>query len=236
MTGTAPIAPMPRGGDSPAAGELVLRRTGLSDYRAVWRAMIGFTDERGTLSPDEIWLVEHRPVYTVGLSCKDAGDTGPGGIPLVSSDRGGQITFHGPGQLVAYVLIDLRRRGVGVRTLVTLLEQAVIDLLGAQGVRAQRREGAPGVYVGGRKIAALGLRVRRGCSYHGLSLNVDMDLEPFAHIDPCGYRGLEVTQMADLGLSTDIVRVGDELADRLKDGLGYSRIVASSAWSGEDWS
>jgi lipoyl(octanoyl) transferase len=227
VNGTAPIAPTVPDRDSPGAGALVLRRHGLSEYRAVWRAMISFTDERGTHSADEIWLVEHPPVYTVGLSCKDDGDVGPAGIPLVASDRGGKVTYHGPGQLVAYVLIDLRRRGVGVRTLVTRLEQAVIDLLGAHGVHGERRDGAPGVYVGGRKIAALGLRVRRGCSYHGLSLNVDMDLEPFARIDPCGYRGLEVTQMADLGLNTDIGRVGDELAERLKGGLGYNRIVAS---------
>jgi lipoyl(octanoyl) transferase len=211
--------------ETPDADTMVVRRAGLSGYDTMWRAMMRFTHDRAAHTADEVWLLEHHPVYTVGLSCKDAGPFGPGGIPLVSSDRGGQITYHGPGQLVAYVMVDLRRRSLGVRALVDALEQAVIDVLAAGGVAGERRAGAPGVYVGGRKIAALGLRVRRGCTYHGLSLNVDMDLEPFGRIDPCGYRGLEVTQLAALGLDTDMRRVGNALVASLAEGLEYNRLV-----------
>ena len=182
--------------------------------------MQAFTDSRRQDTPDEIWLVQHPPVFTLGQAGRiehvlDAGD-----IPLIKVDRGGQVTYHGPGQLVVYVLLDLRRAGLGVRGLVSRLEQSVIALLAAYDIAANVRSKAPGVYVAGQKIAALGLRVRRGCSFHGLSLNVNMDLAPFERIDPCGYRGLEVTQLAALGGPTDLERVGRDLLVHLRDRLG----------------
>lgn len=199
-----------------------VRQLGRMEYLETWEAMRGFTMTRGPATADELWLVEHPPVYTVGLSCRDETRATIGGVPLVHSDRGGQITYHGPGQVVAYVLMDLRRRGWGVRTLVNALEQAVIELLAGYGVAAVRRAGAPGVYVDGRKIASLGLRVRQGCSYHGLSLNVAMDLAPFGRIHPCGYRGLQVTQLADLGIADSPARSGERLANQLGGCLGYT--------------
>lgn len=192
-------------------GPPVIRRLGLVDYEETWRAMQRFVAQRGAGTPDEIWLLQHPPVYTRGLNSRMA-PRRPSDVPVVQTDRGGQITYHGPGQVVAYVLLDVRRRGVGVKRLVSLLEQSVIDLLAAHGVTGQRRDGAPGVYVAERKIAALGIRIRRGCSYHGLSLNVDMDLGPYADIDPCGYEGMPVTQLADLGVQASVARVEDELA------------------------
>lgn len=185
---------------SEAVLPLVVRRLGRVEYVPTWRAMQDFTARRSADTPDELWLLEHPPVYTQGQAGKPEHLIAATDIPVVPIDRGGQITYHGPGQLVAYVLIDLRRRGYGIRELVTRLEQAVIDLLDAQGVTAIRQSGAPGVYVEGAKIAALGLRVKHGCTYHGLALNVDMDLSPFAAINPCGYPGLAVTQCRDWGL------------------------------------
>jgi lipoyl(octanoyl) transferase len=181
----------------PARGEDFLRvqRLGRVEYVPVWRAMQQFTDERTAATPDEVWLVEHPPVFTQGQAGKAEHVLAPGDIPVVQVDRGGQVTFHGPGQVVAYILADIRRRGMGVRTLVTRIEEAIIHVLGHYGVSGERVCGAPGIYVGGAKIAALGLRIRRGCSFHGLAFNVDMDLEPFSRINPCGYRGLEVTQL-----------------------------------------
>ncbi len=189
----------------------ILRRLGRRDYLPTWEAMQAFTDRRGTDTPDELWLVEHPPVFTQGLNGRPEHLLDPGAIPVVPVDRGGQVTYHGPGQVVAYPLLDLRRRGLGVRELVRRLEFAVIDLLAGYGIEAVGRRDAPGVYVDGRKIASLGLRVRRGCSYHGLSLNVDLDLAPFARINPCGFPGLEVTRTADLGGPT----AWDEAADAL---------------------
>lgn len=177
------------------------------------------TEQRNEDSPDELWLLEHPSVFTLGLNGKREHVLAPGDIPLVPVDRGGQVTYHGPGQLVLYVLVDLKRHGLGVRRLVTLLEQAVIALLAEHRIAAVARPEAPGVYVDGRKIAAVGLRVRRGCSYHGLSLNVDMDLEPFSRINPCGYRGLAVTQLKDLGVSADPADLGPRLAGHLVRGL-----------------
>lgn len=179
------------------ADAAIVRDLGVADYARVWQDMRDFTDQRGPDTPDEIWLVEHPPVYTNGINGRDEPFENPG-IPLVRSDRGGQITYHGPGQIVAYVLMDLRRRGWGVKRLVAALEQTAIDLLAAHGVSGERRAGAPGVYVDGRKIAQLGLRVRRGASYHGLSFNAAMDLEPFRRIKPCGYAGLETIDLAAL--------------------------------------
>lgn len=181
------------------APELVVRRLGLVEYQPTWHAMQRFTDERGPATPDEVWLLEHPPVFTLGLAGRREHVLAPGDIPVIQTDRGGQVTYHGPGQLVVYLLIDMRRRGLGVRELVTALEDAVIGYAAQLGIEARSRRDAPGVYVEGRKLASVGLRIRRGASYHGIALNVSLDLEPFSRINPCGYAGLEVTQLAALG-------------------------------------
>lgn len=177
----------------------VVRRLGLVEYEPTWRAMQRFTDERGAATADEIWLLEHPPVFTLGMAARREHVLAPGDIPVIQTDRGGQVTYHGPGQLVIYPLLDLRRNGFGVRDLVAALERTVIDYVAELGIDAHSRRDAPGVYVEGRKLASVGLRIRRGASYHGLALNVSMDLEPFGRIDPCGYAGLEMTQLAALG-------------------------------------
>lgn len=194
---------------------LLLRRLGRVDYEPTWRAMQAFTAARTAESADELWLCEHPPVYTLGQAGKPEHLLADIGVPLVKIDRGGQITYHGPGQVLAYLLIDLPRRGLKVRELVSRIEQAVIDLLAEHGVRAERRDGAPGVYVGPAKVAALGLRIKNGRSYHGLSLNVDMDLSPFTAINPCGYAGLAVTQTKDLGIALTPPQAADALARHL---------------------
>jgi lipoyl(octanoyl) transferase len=181
-----------------AAPDLVLRELGLVDYSPTLDAMRRFTDARGVDCPDELWLLQHPPVFTQGQAGKAEHVLAPGDIPVIQVDRGGQVTYHGPGQWVLYLLVDLRRRQLGVRDLVTLIERSLVQLLGEYGIAAASRPAAPGVYVADEKIASLGLRVRRGCSYHGLALNVDMDLEPFGRINPCGYAGLQVTSMAKL--------------------------------------
>jgi len=195
---------------------LTVRRLGSVDYQATWSAMRAFTAARNGATADEIWLCQHAPVFTQGLAGKPEHLLHDIGIPVVSTDRGGQITYHGPGQLVAYLLLDLGRRQLTVKRLVDRIEQAVIDLLADYGVAAQRRAGAPGVYVGAAKIAALGLKIKNGCSYHGLALNVAMDLAPFAAINPCGYRGLAVTQLSELCGETDAESVGDRLVAHLQ--------------------
>jgi len=177
----------------------VIRCLGRVEYEPTWRAMQRFTDERDASTPDEIWFLEHPPVFTLGMSANPVHVLAPGDIPVVRIDRGGQVTYHGPGQLVVYALVDLRRAGLGVRDVVTALEQAVIGLAKEFGITAECRRGAPGIYVAGRKLASVGIRVRRGASYHGLALNVNLDLEPFRRINPCGYEGLEMTQLAELG-------------------------------------
>lgn len=183
--------------------------------------MKAFTLTRNAATPDELWKVEHPPVYTLGVSAKaEHLPRADNGIPLIKTDRGGQITYHAPGQIVIYTLLDLRRRNVGVRALVRKLERAVIELLRDYGVDSNAREDAPGVYVAGAKVAALGLRIRNGCCYHGLSLNVDMDLTPFSTINPCGYPGLEVTQLRVLGVSDPTALVADKLLDKLAGELG----------------
>jgi lipoyl(octanoyl) transferase len=184
--------------------------------------MRSFTLARTPETPDELWLLQHPPVYTLGLAGKSEHLLRATEIPVVSIDRGGQITYHGPGQIVAYLLLDLKRRGIGVKELVRRMEQAVIVLLAEFGVEAERKPGAPGVYVDGAKIAALGLRIRNGCSYHGLALNVDMDLAPFANINPCGYAGLKVTQTRDLGIADGLEALGEKLAQKLLRELGYT--------------
>jgi lipoyl(octanoyl) transferase len=191
---------------------VIIRRLGMVDYLPTWQAMQRFTNERGHATEDEIWLLQHPPVFTLGMAADPGHVLGAGDIPLVQTDRGGQVTYHGPGQLVMYVLFDLRRSGLGVRDLVLLLERAVIELLAPHGVRAEGRRDAPGVYVEGRKLASLGLRIRRGASYHGLALNVDMDLSPFARINPCGLVGMQVTQLRQLGVPGSVEEVGDCVA------------------------
>ena len=195
---------------------LVVKRLGIVAYEPTWRAMQSFTASRKADTPDEIWLLQHPPVYTVGVAGRSAHlPRGRDDIPLVRIDRGGQITYHGPGQVVAYVLLDLKRQGLTVRALVRRLEQAVIDLLETYGIEASGRVDAPGVYCGPAKVSALGLRIKHGCCYHGLALNVDMDLSPFHAIDPCGYPGLEVTQLRTLGVSDDLEAIMHRLEQHL---------------------
>jgi lipoyl(octanoyl) transferase len=193
-----------------------IRRLGRVAYEPTWRAMQAFTQRRDASAEDELWLLEHPPVYTLGLAGRREHLLAPGAIPVVPTDRGGQVTYHGPGQVVAYAMLDLRRRSLGVKELVRRLEQAAIDLLEAYGIRGERRPGMPGVYVDGAKIAAVGLRVARGCSYHGIAVNAALDLEPFSRIDPCGYPGLACTQMADHGVRDSIDAVQQKLSDSLE--------------------
>lgn len=204
---------------TPHGAALRVRQLGRRDYAPVWRAMQAFTDQRQADTDDELWLVEHAPVFTLGQAGKPEHLLAPGPIPVLAVDRGGQVTYHGPGQLVAYPLIDLRRAGLGVRELVCAIEQAVIDTLADYGVIAVRRDGAPGVYVGAAKIMALGLRVRRGCSFHGLALNVAMDLAPYARINPCGFAGLAVTELRALAADVSMADVAARLVPRLAQAL-----------------
>ena len=195
---------------------------GLQPYQPVWQAMQQFTLSRNADTPDQLWVLQHPPVYTQGLNGRAQHLLATGDIPVIPIDRGGQVTYHGPGQLVIYTLLNLPRLGLGVRSLVTLLEQAVIDELAGHGINAHARRDAPGVYVDQAKIAALGLRVRKGFSYHGLSFNIAMDLTPFQGIDPCGYRGMAVTQMRDQGIDLEIENVATNLVRRLAAALGYN--------------
>lgn len=199
---------------------MLWRQLGLRDYQPTWQAMRDFTEQRTDDTPDEIWTLQHPPVFTLGQAGKPEHLLNPGDIPIVNSDRGGQVTYHGPGQIVAYVLYDLKRGGIGVKTLVQRLETAVIDLLADYGLSSAPQEKAPGVYVDGRKIASLGLRVRRGRSYHGLSLNADMDLEPFGRINTCGYTDLQVTQVADLATGWKLPRIESDLAQHISRQFG----------------
>jgi lipoyl(octanoyl) transferase len=192
---------------------------GRSDYQKTWDAMRDFTHQRTPQTADKLWITEHPAVFTQGLNGRAEHVLNPGDIPLLQVDRGGQVTYHGPGQLIIYCLLDLNRYGLGVKGLVAKIEQSIIDLLKSYHIAAHARVGAPGVYVDQAKIAALGLRIRKGCCYHGLSLNVDMELEPFSRIDPCGYRGLAVTQLRDLGVNVSVEQVGYELTDLMKAGL-----------------
>jgi lipoyl(octanoyl) transferase len=197
----------------------VVRRLGLVQYEPVWRRMQRFTDERGPETPDELWSLQHPPVFTLGMNADPAHVLAADDIPVIRIDRGGQVTYHGPGQIVVYVLLDLRRRGLVVRELVMALEGAVIDTAAGFGVEAYPRRDAPGVYVGDSKLASLGLRIRRDCSYHGLALNVDLDLEPFGRINPCGYRGMRVTQLRELGVSAAVGDVEERLLEALVNRL-----------------
>ncbi len=220
-----------------ASRVIEIRALGRTDYDATWRAMREFTASRDARTSDMIWLTEHPPVYTLGLAGRREHLRRDNGIPVVKSDRGGQITYHGPGQLVVYVMLDLRRSGLFVRELVRTLERAVIDWLERLRIRARGREDAPGVYVdvgaAEAKIAALGLRVRSGCTYHGLALNVAMDLSPFDDIDPCGYPGLAVTQLADLGVVRSVEAAGRELAPIVAARLGDASLKRAAVGAAE---
>ncbi len=197
----------------------VIKNLGLQDYETVWQAMQNFTQSRDKTTPDELWIVEHLPVYTLGRNGKPEHILNKTDIPIVKVDRGGQVTYHGPGQLVIYILLDLHRRNLGIRKLVTIIEDAIISLLKAYSVTANSDKKAPGVYIGGEKIAALGLRVSKGRTTHGLSLNIDMDLSPYQDINPCGYQNLKVTQCKDHKITDSIVVVAEKLISYLKQQL-----------------
>ena len=204
--------------------KVLIRQFGLQEYLGIYRAMAEFTNRRGPETADEIWCLEHEPVFTLGLAGKKEHLLDPGAIPVHKVDRGGQVTYHGPGQLVVYLLLDLKRRGISIRRYVNLLEQSVIDYLATLGLEARRRRGMPGVYLADRKIAALGVRVRRGCCYHGLALNVNMDLSPFKRINPCGYPGLEVTQLQEQGISLSAGDAAEQFLPRLLEQFPYNEV------------
>ncbi|MGY1458416.1 MULTISPECIES: lipoyl(octanoyl) transferase LipB [unclassified Luteimonas] len=213
---------------APGARPLLVRDLGRRAYEPVWRAMQAFTDARDADTPDELWLVEHDPVFTLGQAGKPEHVLAPGDIPVLKVDRGGQVTYHGPGQLVAYPLFELKRMKVGVRDYVCRIEQAIIDTLAGWDIAAQRRDGAPGVYVdNGAKIAALGIRVRRGCTFHGLAFNIAMDLEPFHRINPCGYAGLEVTSVVECGGPASLAAARPALVAALAAQFGLSAVEAA---------
>ncbi len=205
----------------------VIKRLGLVEYEPTWRAMQRFTDERTEATPDEIWFLEHPPVFTLGMNASRTHVLAPGNIPVVQIDRGGQVTYHGPGQLVVYPLIDLRRAGLGVRDHVTALERAVINYVAGFGIAAECRRSAPGVYVNGKKLASVGIRIRRGASYHGLALNVSLDPEPFNRINPCGYPGLEITRLKDLGGADSVHAAAAGLELHLVRALGFAAAVTA---------
>lgn len=215
-----------------AARRILVRDLGLREYVPLWRAMQQFTDARNEHTDDEIWFTEHPPVFTMGLNASAEHLLAPGEIPVVQIDRGGQVTYHGPGQLMIYPLIDLKRAGLGVRTLVTALEQSVVDLASDLGIAAASRPDAPGVYVDGAKLASVGLRIRRGASFHGMALNVDVDLEPFSRINPCGFRGLEVTDLRRLGAGHDLGVIRDRLLPHLLRHLRMDQALSSLSLSG----
>ena len=218
---------------SPLRPLIVRRHAVLLPYEPTWRAMQAFTDSRDESTPDEVWVLQHEPVFTLGQAGKWEHVLMPGTIPVVPVDRGGQVTYHGPGQIVAYPLIDIRRAKIGVRDFVNRIEQSIIDTLDTWNIVAVRKDGAPGVYVNGAKVAALGLRVRRGCTFHGLAFNVNMDLEPFHRINPCGYQGLQVTQVMDMGGPSSIGEVEDVLIENLARQLGMTPELAAEPMTSE---
>ena len=212
--------------------QLIIRELGLQHYTDVWQAMQQFTDQRDSSTTDELWLLEHHSVFTQGQAGKEEHLLFPGDIPVVKVDRGGQVTYHGPGQLVVYVLLDLKRRNLGVRALVTLIEQVLVELLAGYGVSAYAKADAPGVYVDGAKIASLGLRVRKGCTFHGLALNVNMDLSPFSRINPCGYAGMQMIQCKDLGGPQSIAQAKQRIVQCFQQALKVSTLQHKT---GLDW-
>lgn len=221
---------MPRSPES-----LIVRQLGRQAYEPVWRAMQAFTEQRSTDTPDEFWFVEHDPVFTQGQAGKPEHVLSPGDIPVVQVDRGGQVTYHGPGQLVVYLMMDVRRSGKGPRAVVTAIENAIIKLLDSRGIAAVAKPEAPGVYIGEAKIAALGLRFRKMRTYHGLSFNLDMDLEPFHRINPCGYQGLAVTQLANFDEPVEIQSVSENLLHCLVAELGYNQVLRMGDTSPLPW-
>jgi len=212
--------------------ELVVRELGRQVYEPVWRAMQEFSNTRTESTPDEIWFCDHDSVFTLGLNTKPEHLLAPGDIPVIQIDRGGQVTYHGPGQLMIYPLIDLRRAGLGVRDLVTALEQSVVDLAEDYGIEAASRCDAPGVYIDGVKLASVGLRIRRGSSFHGMALNVDVDLEPFSRINPCGFKDLQLTDLARLGADKDLATVRDKLLPHLLRHLHLDQALSAASLSG----
>ena len=208
---------------------IIVKHLGRRDYEPVWRQMQQFTNQRDKTTADELWLVEHPPVFTQGLAGKAEHVLAAGDIPVIQVDRGGQVTYHGPGQIVAYPMINLKRLGIGVKSLVNGIEQAIIDTVALYDIKAKRKENAPGVYVDGRKIASLGLRIRQGCSFHGLAFNIDMDLEPFQRINPCGFLGLEVIQLADLAAGVQIETVEQQLIHTLCQQLNLTAQNSNAA-------
>ena len=208
-----------------SSNELVIRHINTGHYEQIWQAMQSFTDTRDESVTDELWVVEHDPVFTQGQAGKDEHLLNPGDIPVVKVDRGGQVTYHGPGQLVVYLMLNLRRRKIGVRELVTQIEQAIVDLLAPYGITAYPKSDAPGVYVDDKKIASLGLRVRKGCSFHGLALNIEMDMAPFLRINPCGYAGLEMVQTSQLGGPKTVDEAAEKLTQILAKRLGSDHIA-----------
>jgi len=210
---------------------LIIRHLGRQPYLPTWQRMQDFTTRRGPQTPDEVWLLEHDPVFTQGRAGRSEHLLATGDIPVVPVDRGGQVTYHGPGQLVGYLLIDLKRRKLSVRGLVAAVEAALIDTLAGYAVAAATHPGAPGVYVGPAKIASLGLRIQRGCSFHGLALNLDMDLEPFARINPCGFQGLQMTQLKDHAGAVPMTEVEARLAGQLAEQLGYPSVSRHAGWN-----
>jgi lipoyl(octanoyl) transferase len=209
---------------------LIIRTLGEQPYQEIWEAMKTFTADRGPSTMDELWFLEHPRVYTQGQAGKAEHILAPGDIPVIQVDRGGQVTYHGPGQLVVYLLLDLSRRKLGVRSLVDAIEKAIVQCLDGLGIEAAPRPDAPGVYVGEAKIASLGLRVRRGCSFHGLALNVDMDMEPFARINPCGYAGMPMCQVRDYLPDVDMDTVSKQLGEALLSRLGAGPVSRVSGW------
>ncbi len=203
--------------------DLIIRNKGFCDYQAAYTAMSRFTDRRDSTTIDEVWCLQHPPVYTLGLNGHRKHIINTGDIPVVETDRGGQVTYHGPGQLMVYLLMDLKRKSIGVKDYVHRLEQSVIDMLGTYDIEGHRRQGAPGVYVDNKKISALGIRVRKGCSYHGVSINVDMDLAPYDGIHSCGYPELEVTQMREIGIEKNLVQIADTFIPCLMRQMNYSK-------------
>jgi lipoyl(octanoyl) transferase len=203
----------------------IVRRLGRVEYEPTWRAMQRFTDERSAETADEIWFLEHPPVFTLGMNASPEHVLAPGDIPVIQIDRGGEVTYHGPGQLVVYPLIDLRRAKLGVRSIVTALEQSVIQLVKGYGIDAVARREAPGIYVGQKKLGSVGLRIRRHSSYHGLAVNVSLELEPFQRINPCGYQGLELTQLSELGGPSTVAAAADALEPHLLQALGFVTVL-----------
>jgi len=209
----------------PDSDTLLIKILGLQAYTPVWQAMQHFTEQRTADTPDEIWLLEHEPVFTMGRNAKKEHILDATDIPVINIDRGGQVTYHGPGQLIIYLLIDLKRRNLGVRKLVSLIEQSIINILNDYQLKAYAKKEAPGVYINGAKIAALGLRIKKGCSFHGLSLNISMNLAPFKQINPCGYNNLEVIQLSDYIDNVQLSQVQQKLAAQLAENIAYSRVI-----------